>query len=257
MFPSYNKKSIQIYKRESWGDMHKFFLIRHGESQSNAGLATADPGDVELTPRGHEQARQIAAFLKEYTALNLIVTSAYLRTKQTAAPTKAIFHATSMEEWEVQEFTYLSSAYLGYSTSNDRRPLVDAYWEQCNPSYTDGRGSESFKVFIGRVEGFIRQLKNRRENIAIFSHEQFLAAVLWVLQKRPTVITSDTMQDFRDFFNRNRIPNGAIVEITVRRGQDSQDVWIHKQIKEHLERPRPESESLLARLSRGSTALVL
>jgi broad specificity phosphatase PhoE len=236
--------------------MHRFFLIRHGESQSNAGLATADPGDVELTPRGHEQARQIAVFLKEYTALNLIVTSAYLRTKQTAAPTKAIFHATPME-WEVQEFTYLSPAYLGYSTSNDRRPLVDAYWEQCDPSYTDGRGSESFKVFIGRVEGFIRQLKNRRENIAIFSHEQFIAAVLWVLQKRPTVITSDTMRDFRDFFNQNRIPNGAIVDIKVRRSGDSQDSWTYELLRQHLERAVSRSETPPMRLPEWLGTLVL
>src|SRR5438876_7502509 len=118
-------------------------LIRHGESQSNAGWAATDPKDGGLTPHGHEQARQIATFLKEHTSLNLIVTSAYLRTKQTAAPTKEVFRIKFDEEWEVQEFTYLSPMYLGYSTTNDRRPLVDAYWEQCQPSYTDGRGSES------------------------------------------------------------------------------------------------------------------
>ena len=106
--------------------MHKFFLIRHGESQSNAGLATTEPKAVELTSLGHQQATQIAAFLKEYTSLNLIVTSAYLRTKQTATPTKEIFHK-SAEEWEVQEFTYLSSMHQEQSTTEDRKPLVELY----------------------------------------------------------------------------------------------------------------------------------
>ncbi len=237
--------------------MHRFFLIRHGESQSNAGLATTGPRDVELTSRGHEQARQIAAFLKECTPLNLIVTSAYLRTKQTAAPTKEMFRIKSVEEWEVQEFTYLSPVYLGYSTPNDRRPLVDAYWEQCDPLYTDGRGSESFKVFIGRVRGFIRQLKDRRENIAIFSHEQFITAVLWVLKRGPTEITSDVMRDFRDFLDQNRIPNGAIVDMKVRRSEDSQEAWTYEQFTQHLERAVPGSETPPMRLPEWLGALVL
>jgi probable phosphoglycerate mutase len=236
--------------------MHKFFLIRHGESLSNAGLATTDPKNVELTLRGHEQAKQIAAFLKEYTSLNLIVTSAYLRTKQTAAPTKDVFRIRSHEEWEVQEFTYLSPVYLGYSTPDDRRPLVDAYWEQCQPSFTDGRGSESFKVFIGRVQGFMRQLKDRRENIAVFSHEQFITAVLWVLKHKPTEITSDVMRDFRDFFHQNRIPNGAIVEIKVRRSEDSQHSWTYEQVTGHLERAVPGPEPPPIQLFERSVALV-
>src|SRR5690348_14946487 len=108
--------------------MYKVFLIRHGESEANAGLATTHPKDVKLTSRGHEQARQIATFLGEYTSLNLIVTSSYLRTKQTAEPTKKKFLFETAEEWEVQEFTYLAPRYLGHSTINERRPLVDAYW---------------------------------------------------------------------------------------------------------------------------------
>src|SRR5437764_13957945 len=121
------------------------FLIRHAESQSNAGMATADPEDVALTPRGIEQARFVAAFLKDYTSLDLIVTSPYLRTKQTAEPTMIEFCFVPGEEWNVQEFTYLSSIHQSHSTIEERRPLVEAYWEQCLPSFMDGPGSESFE----------------------------------------------------------------------------------------------------------------
>src|SRR5947207_12823321 len=95
-------------QRGSCDDMHKFFLIRHGESQSNAGLATADPKNVALTSGGNEQAAQIAAFLKEYTSLNLIITSAYLRANQTAASTKDAFRIWYPEEGEAHEYSYLS-----------------------------------------------------------------------------------------------------------------------------------------------------
>lgn len=237
----------------SSGDMHRIFLIRHGESQANAGLATIDPENVALTPRGYAQAECIANFLRSYTSLNLIVTSAYLRTKQTAAPTKKVFRTIPEEEWEVHEFTYLWSMHGEQSTAEERKPLVDAYWEQCQPSFVDNLGtgsfkSESFKVFIGRIQAFLRRLKDaaydRRENIAIFSHEQFITAVLWFIDRRPVEISSEEMRDFRDFFNLNRIPNGAIVEVKVRR---SHDAWPYQHLKyaaSEPELPVVEADSL-------------
>lgn len=43
--------------------MIRVFLIRHGESESNAGLPSADPGSAPLTKDGHRQARQVARVL--------------------------------------------------------------------------------------------------------------------------------------------------------------------------------------------------
>src|SRR2546421_386547 len=133
--------------------MSTVFLIRHGESQSNAGLATTGPRHVMLTPRGREQARDIANFLRLYPSIDIIVTSPYLRTKKTAELTTSmpLFRSVAQEEWDVQEFTYLSSMHQELSTAEERRPLVDAYWEQCQPSFVDGSGSESFAQFIDRV----------------------------------------------------------------------------------------------------------
>lgn len=81
------------------------FLVRHGESQANAGFATPDPGKVELASLGEKQANEVATFLKEHTPLNFIVTSPYLRTKRTAESTKLLFPTADVEEWEVQECT--------------------------------------------------------------------------------------------------------------------------------------------------------
>ncbi len=213
--------------------MHRFFLIRHGESQSNAGLATADPKDVELTSRGHEQARQIAAFLKEYTPLNLIVTSSYLRTKQTAEPTKPAFPFVREDEWPVHEFTYLAPSLLVVSsTVEDRRPLVDGYWGTCDPSYVDGPGSESFEQFIERVREVIKRLKETSyKTIAIFSHEQFIRAVLWLSQGDPEKLDSETMRDFRDLLRSGSLPNGAIL---LAQFADSQESWQWELITSHL-----------------------
>jgi 2,3-bisphosphoglycerate-dependent phosphoglycerate mutase len=44
-------------------------FIRHGESTGNAGMPCTDLATIELTERGHEQARQVAASWAEAPAL--------------------------------------------------------------------------------------------------------------------------------------------------------------------------------------------
>jgi 2,3-bisphosphoglycerate-dependent phosphoglycerate mutase len=214
--------------------MNTVFLVRHGESWANAGFATPDPVKVELTPLGGKQAEEVATFLKKHTHLNLIVHSSYLRTKQTAESTKKLFPSTTMEEWEVQEFTYLSSVHRECSTVHDRKPLVEIYWTISEPSLIDSScsyftlnpQSESFKFFIWRVQAFIRKLKefeDRCQNFVVFNHEQFIAAALWCIEREPTpteLSSSDSMRDFRDFFYQHRLPNGGIVELKVRHNQE-------------------------------------
>lgn len=56
--------------------MHTFYLVRHGQKQSN-------PGEPELTELGHKQAKLVAAHLKLYP-IQRVVTSPALRTQQTA-----------------------------------------------------------------------------------------------------------------------------------------------------------------------------
>src|SRR3546814_12707156 len=70
-------------------------FIRHGENTGNAGVPCHDLAAIELTERGHEQARQVAASWTQAPAL--IVTSPYTRTRQTAAPTIARFPGVPVE----------------------------------------------------------------------------------------------------------------------------------------------------------------
>jgi probable phosphoglycerate mutase len=241
-----------MVERGSFGAMITVFLVRHGESQANAGFATSDPVKVELTPLGKKQAIEVATFFEEskQPTLKLIVYSPFLRTKQTAEPTKALFRHAAVEEWEVQEFTYLSSIHRVCSTVQDRKPLVDGYWTKSEPSlwedfyptFISSTHSESFKVFIWRVQAFIRKLKeldDKCQNIAVFSHEQFIAAVLWCIEREGEEITSDSMRDFRDFFKKHRLPNGGLVKLRVRH---SQVVRQSSVITDHLQHKVPEPE---------------
>ena len=60
---------------------------------------------MELTELGWRQAREVAASWTQVPSL--LVTSAYLRTRQTAQPTLARFPHVPVEAWPIEEFTYL------------------------------------------------------------------------------------------------------------------------------------------------------
>jgi len=109
----------------------RVFLIRHGESESNAELPSADPGSASLTPDGHRQARHIAQVLADVPAL--IVTSPYLWARQTAQPTISRFPQAAYEQWSVQQFTYLGDLHGRTSTAAERQPYARAYWAQADP----------------------------------------------------------------------------------------------------------------------------
>lgn len=211
-------------------------LVRHGESQANAGLPTAHPKTVRLTKVGREQAENIPYVLRKTHLLpELIVISSYFRSKQTAKSTIKSFPQVPVEEWEVHEFTYLSSKHAKHTTVEQRRVWVNKYWENADPSSVDKEESESFKQFIARVRKVIAQLRQTaNDTIIVFSHEQFICALLWLLQKdRPEgIIDSTAMRDFKSFHQTHSIPNGAIVQVDMR---DSSTYGTFEMITFHLE----------------------
>jgi broad specificity phosphatase PhoE len=207
--------------------MPSVWFIRHGESEANAGLPTTSPESVKLTTRGWKQAEYIA---RAFTAQpDIIVTSPYIRTKETAQPALERFPASRHEEWAVQEFTYLAPSQYRGTTIEERRPRVHAYWQRLNPLHIDGEGAESFSLFIQRTQQLLAQIDTyNNEFIAIFSHEQFIRAVLWIVAHRlirgntqdiATTISSEEMLQFHQFLKAFSIPNGSMVQFSWNAGE--------------------------------------
>jgi len=191
-----------------------FYLIRHGESESNAGVPTDHPATVNLTPKGRGEAQAKADLFK--LTPDLIVTSPFIRTKQTAAPFVAKFPDVKVEEWELQEFTFLAVDKYKGKTHEYRHPFLQAYWNNADPDYKDSPESESFREFIDRVKRIVEKMKNLDGDVNIgFGHGYTMAGIVFVLEGKAEKIDSQTMRDFWDSYLKLMPRNVETLEFEV------------------------------------------
>lgn len=193
--------------------MKKILLVRHAQSVTNAGDVSENTKNVELTDRGHQQAKHLVNICDKP---ELFITSPYVRTQQTSAFLRNKMPEVSHEEWdEVKEFTFLSESNWRNSSKADRKPFVDVFWEKADPEYCDGGGAESFSTFMCRIQTFLQKLKERSENIiTVFTHGQFMKAVLWQIITNYTYpASSDAMKATDKFLQSIIMPNTGIIEM--------------------------------------------
>jgi len=192
--------------------MPNIWLIRHGESESNAGLPTGATGQIALTPRGLAQAQAIAAAFDR--APDLIVASSYRRAIETAELLRDRFPAVPYQEWPIHECVTLADFRRNDTTPEQRRPLLAAYWERCDPHYIDGAGAESFVQLIERAAAFLDRLQQLHDVfVAIVGHGLFTRTALWIHLAAPTVLGAQQMRAYRSFLSGFRIPNASIIKV--------------------------------------------
>ena len=209
--------------------MKDIWLIRHGESLSNAGKKTTHPGTSVLTQKGLLQARCIASYVKDKP--DIIIHSAYTRAWQTAEPTIQKFPDSIVQEWPVQEFVYLSHVRYMETTKADRRVDVDLYWDECNPVRKDSADAESFAEFIDRVGMIAEKLTHNEGRIMMFTHGHVIRAMLWRVLTGRLQKDKAAMAQYRSLRQALYIPNAAILKISV----DAMDeVWMSPLITAHL-----------------------
>ncbi|MCK9749327.1 histidine phosphatase family protein [Pseudomonas syringae pv. syringae] len=197
--------------------MKQVRLIRHGQSAANAGEASVDHATIPFTLKGVEQAQLVA--LSFTHAPDLIVASPFSRAQATAMATVATYPDTPFETWPIQEFTYLEPARCANTTVAQRKDWVDAYWVRSDPAFTDGAGAESFSEFITRAKTFLARLTDHpAQNIAVFSHGQFINAVAWLIECRPQVIGERAMAEWREYEIANHVLNGCGYVLSRRAG---------------------------------------
>lgn len=165
---------------------------------ANAGAPSRDPLTIELTELGRQQAEKLALLFVEEPSL--IVVSPAERARATALPTILRFPTVQVEEWPIQEFTYLAPTRCEGTTGEQRRAWVEDYWDRADPSRCDGDGAESFRTFLARVDGATERLSSLASSVGgpvlMFGHGQFINAMRWRLLSDQN---DREMQSFRAF----------------------------------------------------------
>lgn len=194
--------------------MRTVTFIRHGESEANAGLPTASPSCIRLTPLGLQQAEAFALTVVEPPSL--IVTSPYVRTQLTAEPLIKRYPQVAVEEWPVHEFTYLNPIHYSGTTETERGIHAHEYWSRCDPTWSAGDGAESFAALITRIDSLEERLHQRsEESIYVFSHGYFIKALLLRRDFPHAPVDATFMAAFRDGRKHDHLANTGAVTLPV------------------------------------------
>jgi len=196
----------------------KIILVRHGQSVTNAGGRAADQVSNPLTELGRAQSKDFAERFD--CKPTLFVISPFLRAQQTAEPLRQRFPDVPVEEWPIQEFSFLNPVLYEGTSEADRESHVVAYWERGDPAYIDGTDAESFALFLGRARETIRRLAARDPGgcIVVFTHGFFMQAIRLVLLF-PNAADAELMANFQRFHFLNLIQNIGSLELEVRDGK--------------------------------------
>jgi broad specificity phosphatase PhoE len=193
------------------------WMIRHGQSESNAGAPSGDPAAIPLSATGSRQAAEVARVFDR--APDLIVTSPFLRARQTAKATLDRFSLPGPEVWPVEEFTYLGRMHGRPTTGAQRQPMVDTYWKAADPSYVDDERSESFIDVHARARQFLTRLSDLSGGLTtVFTHGLFMRIVVWLILTGSEPPTTDSMRRFHRFRVTYLIPNASIITLHVDQG---------------------------------------
>jgi len=194
--------------------MRTVWLIRHAESIGNAGEPTEHAATIPLSALGQRQAAALATAFP--SAPDLIVTSRYLRTQQTAQPLIDRFPSTPTIQWDIHEFTFLAEEHYRGTREMDRMGAVRKYWANCVPDHRDGVGAESFGDFMVRVDAMKERISRvDRPFTAVFSHGYVIKALLWRMLFSDHTEAISLMAGFGAAYRNLTVRNAAVYPIQV------------------------------------------
>jgi broad specificity phosphatase PhoE len=157
------------------------YLVRHGESESNAGGITQAQAVIGLTELGRRQAQAVAPLLPAQPAG--VWVSPFIRTRHTSGPYCEQTGCTPVTLDLLREFESIDPALIAGLNGKQRRPIADAFWEAAEPDRRMGVNAETFREFAQRVQQFREhQLPQLPDAAVLFGHGTWMAMLYWQLQ---------------------------------------------------------------------------
>ena len=197
--------------------MKQIYLIRHGQSTSNAGGEAQPNHEIELTDLGHSQAREVADWLTDTLGddIGSIHVSKFVRTHLTAQP---IVQKTGIEPKIIEgleEFDYLSFDKIAGTSLDTRLQIAEDYWLSHHPDSLTGDDAESFRDFYNRVGSVLEHFKTLEEGShVVFTHGLWMSMLIWRILGQPGESNSD-MRKFRQFEMSIRARNCEVFLLTL------------------------------------------
>jgi probable phosphoglycerate mutase len=156
--------------------MGRLILVRHGESLSNVTrIFATEPGDTPLTERGYTQARDVADLIAARFQTALVVSSGYLRARETAriiAETLGLPPVVEPLLHEREVGVHRGQSYESIRSAPDFDPTRPWAWKP--------REGESFEDVRSRVAPILDRLAeaHRERDVVVVSHGGVMTA-LW------------------------------------------------------------------------------
>lgn len=179
--------------------MKKIYLIRHAESESNAGLIIRPNPMINITKKGEQQANDLADWLIDHVKPDEIFFSNYIRTQQTAKPYLEKLNVQAKIIDDLYEFNYLDFEHIKDLNFDELVKLADNYWQQADIDFQDSQYTDTYRQFVQRVKN-VRQFFEQLDDgcYVVFTHGMWLGMLMWQLLHHESKRVYD-MQSFRAF----------------------------------------------------------
>lgn len=167
-------ESFKELSSASGGSRNKYILMRHGEAESNAkSVINSDPKKINLyglTLKGRVQAEQAAFEIKKEGKVDLIFSSDFRRTKETAEIVGNILGAKVLFDKRLRE---INTGEFDGKPEKSYKEFFDGSIEKFSKT---PKGGENLRELARRIWDFISYLESKYEGktILIVSHEHSL-----------------------------------------------------------------------------------
>ena len=159
----------------------RLFLLRHGEVEERYHRVFGGRIDMDLSPRGHEQARALAGFLRR-RPIDAIYTSPMRRAQQTLAPLASHCPRAAITHPEFREVDFGDWTGLTWEQVHSRYQISAMDWlEQIERGAI--ANAETGAAFRSRVEPPLRQIVQEHggQSVAIVCHGGVIRMMLSIL----------------------------------------------------------------------------
>jgi broad specificity phosphatase PhoE len=201
--------------------MRKVILIRHAESEANAGKVFPNSNINPLTENGKKQAEELREILDKP---DKIFISKYIRTIETAEPTINKYPDVDVHLWvDLHEFSYIDARNLPDMKLEHLLERVSWYWDKCDPEYRDGPTKETFLEFTNRANGLLLKMKSLEKVNYLFTHGDLVKMLHLLLLEFPDFnsrkdepgLLLKIMERFKsDKWHEFKMKNTEIIDIT-------------------------------------------